>query len=182
MYSEKLEYGIKNGITESFRYGGEDLFNVIAEAREHKKDLSLSGLDKILVDSDFGIYDKYEGEYVPLDFPDYDEDQTDVDVYAKEIAVEHNGKEVQLNKPQKGDVKKFKVYVRDPSSGNVKKINFGLNTNRSLLEDPKRREAFSSRHNCPSANDKTTPKYWSCRTNRFFHKIFGGKPIGGRFW
>ena len=25
----------------------------------------------------------------------------------------------------RGDVKKFKVYVRDPKTGNIKKVNFG---------------------------------------------------------
>ena len=32
---------------------------------------------------------------------------------------------VKLNKPTRGDVKKFKVYVKDPKTGNVKKVNFG---------------------------------------------------------
>ena len=37
----------------------------------------------------------------------------------------YQGRTVKLNKPMRGDVKKFKVFVRDPKSGNVKKINFG---------------------------------------------------------
>ena len=38
---------------------------------------------------------------------------------------EYQGRKVKLNKPMRGDVKKFKVYVKDPKTGNVKKVNFG---------------------------------------------------------
>ena len=38
---------------------------------------------------------------------------------------EYQGRKVPLNKPMRGDVKKFKVYVKDPKTGNVKKVNFG---------------------------------------------------------
>ena len=31
---------------------------------------------------------------------------------------EYEGRKVKLNKPMQGDQKKFKVYVKDPSSGN----------------------------------------------------------------
>jgi len=37
---------------------------------------------------------------------------------------EYQGREVKLNKPMQGDVKKFKVYVKNPK-GNVVKVNFG---------------------------------------------------------
>ena len=37
---------------------------------------------------------------------------------------EYQGREVKLNKPMRGDVKKFKVYVKNPK-GNVVKVNFG---------------------------------------------------------
>ena len=38
---------------------------------------------------------------------------------------EYRGRKVTLNKPSRGDVKKFKVFVRDRKTGNVKKVNFG---------------------------------------------------------
>ena len=38
---------------------------------------------------------------------------------------EYQGRKVKLNKPMAGDVKKSKVYVKDPKTGNVKKVNFG---------------------------------------------------------
>ena len=37
----------------------------------------------------------------------------------------YQGRTVKLNKPMRGDVKKFKVFVKDRKSGNVKKVNFG---------------------------------------------------------
>ena len=38
---------------------------------------------------------------------------------------EYQGRKVKLGKPMQGDVKKFKVYVKDPKTGNTKKVNFG---------------------------------------------------------
>ena len=38
---------------------------------------------------------------------------------------EYQGRTVKLGKPMQGDVKKFKVYVKDPKTGNTKKVNFG---------------------------------------------------------
>ena len=37
---------------------------------------------------------------------------------------EYRGRKVKLGKPMRGDVKKFKVYVKNPK-GNVVKVNFG---------------------------------------------------------
>ena len=37
---------------------------------------------------------------------------------------EYQGRKVKLGKPMAGDVKKFKVYVKNPK-GNVVKVNFG---------------------------------------------------------
>ena len=38
--------------------------------------------------------------------------------------LEYQGRKVKLGKPMRGDVKKFKVYVKNPQ-GNVVKVNFG---------------------------------------------------------
>ena len=38
---------------------------------------------------------------------------------------EYQGRKVALNKPMQGDQKKFKVYVKDPSSDNIKVVHFG---------------------------------------------------------
>lgn len=86
---------------------------------------------------------------------------------------EYQGREVTLNKPMRGDVKKFKVYVRNPKTGNVKKVNFGhggtsarragQKTMRIRKSDPDRRRSFRARHNCDNPGPKTGARYWSCR-------------------
>ena len=75
----------------------------------------------------------------------------------------YQGRSVPLGKPMKGDVKKFKVYVRDPKTGNVKKVNFGDKKMRIKKSNPKRRKSFRARHKCATAKDRTSARYWSCR-------------------
>src|SRR5210317_1208952 len=79
----------------------------------------------------------------------------DEDVFEE---AEYRGRKVKLNKPMRGDVKKFKVYVKDPKTGNVRKVNFGHGgtsakrkgekTMRIKKSNPKRRKSFRARHNC----------------------------------
>ena len=83
---------------------------------------------------------------------------------------EYQGRKVQLNKPTRGDVKKFKVYVKDPKTGNVKKVNFGhggtsakRKTMRIRKSNPAARRSFRARHNCDNPGPKTKARYWSCR-------------------
>ena len=83
---------------------------------------------------------------------------------------EYRGRKVKLNKPTRGDVKKFKVYVKDPKTGNVKKVNFGhggtsakRKTMRIRKSNPKARKSFRARHNCSNPGPKTKARYWSCR-------------------
>ena len=97
----------------------------------------------------------------PLGFP---EDETEL------FDAEYRGRKVPLNKPMRGDVKKFKVYVKDPKSGNVKKVNFGhggtsakRKTMRIRKSNPKARKSFRARHNCANPGPKTKARYWSCR-------------------
>jgi len=75
----------------------------------------------------------------------------------------YQGREVALGKPMQGDVKKFKVYVRDPKTGNVKKVNFGDKTMRIKKSNPARRRSFRARHNCDNPGPRTKARYWSCR-------------------
>ena len=75
---------------------------------------------------------------------------------------EYHGKTVTLGKPTKGDVKKFKVYVKN-SKGNVVKVNFGDPNMEIKRDNPERRKSFRARHKCSQAHDRTTPKYWSCK-------------------
>ena len=76
---------------------------------------------------------------------------------------EYQGRKVTLNKPTRGDVKKFKVYVKDPKTGNVKKVNFGDKKMRIKKSNPKRRKSFRARHNCDNPGPKTKARYWSCK-------------------
>ena len=87
-------------------------------------------------------------------------------------AAEYQGKKVTLNKPfrTQGGKKKFAVYVQN-SSGRVVIVRFGDPNMEIKRDDPKRRKAFRDRHNCDTATDKTTPRYWSCRQWR------GGKKV-----
>lgn len=83
---------------------------------------------------------------------------------------EYQGRKVKLGKPMQGDVKKFKVYVRDPKTKNIKKVNFGhggssvkgkaMSIKKS---NPARRRSFRARHNCDNPGPRTKARYWSCR-------------------
>lgn len=86
---------------------------------------------------------------------------------------EYRGRKVPLGKPMRGDVKKFKVYVKDPKTGNVKKVNFGhggtsakragQKTMKIKKSNPARRKSFRARHNCDNPGPRTKARYWSCR-------------------
>ena len=85
---------------------------------------------------------------------------------------EYQGRTVQLGKPTRGDVKKFKVYVRN-AQGNVVKVNFGhggtsakragQKTMRIRKNNPARRRSFRARHNCENPGPRWKARYWSCR-------------------
>jgi hypothetical protein len=75
----------------------------------------------------------------------------------------YQGKKVPLNKPMAGDVKKSKVYVDPDGDGKAKKVNFGDKNMTIKKHIPGRRKNFRARHNCDTATDKTTPRYWSCK-------------------
>ena len=76
---------------------------------------------------------------------------------------EYQGRQVPLGKPMKGDVKKSKVYVKDPSTGNVKKVNFGDPNMKIKKNIPARRKSFRARHRCDTPGPRTKARYWSCR-------------------
>ena len=75
----------------------------------------------------------------------------------------YHGREVPLGKPMKGDVKKSKVYVKDPSTGNIKKVNFGDPNMRIKKSSPGHRKSFRARHHCENPGPRTKARYWSCR-------------------
>ena len=116
--------------------------------------------DEMTFEDDDEFYEAF-GE---LGFP---EDETEL------FDAEYRGRKVPLNKPMRGDVKKFKVYVKDPKTGNVKKVNFGhggssarragQKTMKIRKSNPKARKSFRARHNCANPGPKTKARYWSCR-------------------
>jgi len=75
---------------------------------------------------------------------------------------EYQGRKVKLGKPTRGDVKKFKVYVRNPK-GNVVKVNFGSKDHRIKKSDPDARRSFRARHNCDNPGPRHKARYWSCK-------------------
>ena len=91
----------------------------------------------------------------------------------------YHGREVKLGKPMKGDVKKYKVYVKDKKTGNVKKVNFGDPNMEIRRDNPKARKSFRARHGCgtPRASDRTKAAFWSCKmwSKKPVSKILKGK-------
>ena len=78
----------------------------------------------------------------------------------------YQGREVKLNNPMPGDVKKSKVYVDPDGDGEAKKVEFGDPNMTIKKNDPERRKSFRARHGCddpdvPKPKDKA--RYWSCK-------------------
>ena len=88
-----------------------------------------------------------------------------------------------LNKPIRDSSggKAYKVYVKDPKTGNIKTIRFGSGGLRAKINDKKARNAFAARHKCSTKKDKTKAGYWSCRLPRYA-KLLGLKSNFGGFW
>ena len=85
------------------------------------------------------------------------------------VEAEYGGRKVKLGKPMQGDVKKFKVYVKNPK-GNVVKVNFGHGgssakgkTMKIRKSNPEARKSFRARHNCDNPGPRHKARYWSCR-------------------
>jgi hypothetical protein len=112
----------------------------------------------------FGLY---EGVTVPLESP--------------MIELEE---EPELNSPKRssGD-KKYVVYVRNPDTGNIKKIEFGDEKGglTAKINDREAAKNFASRHNCDTKTDKMSAGYWACRLPKYA-KDLGLKGGGSYFW
>lgn len=75
---------------------------------------------------------------------------------------EYEGRKVKLGKPMQGDVKKFKVYVKN-AKGNTVKVNFGQKGMVIKKDNPGAKKSFRARHNCDSPGPRDKARYWSCR-------------------
>jgi hypothetical protein len=80
----------------------------------------------------------------------------------------YQGREVKLNTPMRGDVKKFKVFVRDRETGNVKKVNFGQKGMTIKRNNPVRQQAFNARMSAVldkvEGQKNLSPAYWSLQS------------------
>jgi hypothetical protein len=178
--SENLKYHIDNNIPvleNVFRPHSEAFYNLIKEARElfDGGKIEVSEHDKHLFETtDLGYFGLYEGQTVPLDLPIEN---------IEEINEDKKKKHPPLNKPMRSSgPKKYKVYVRNPKTGNIKQVNFGdvKGGLSAKVSDPKARKAFASRHQCHLKKNKLTPGYWSCRANRYA-SLWNGRTYPG-YW
>ena len=90
-------------------------------------------------------------------------------------------KDPPIGKPTKntGGGKKYKVFVRNPKTGKIKKITYGDSKGglKGNWNSAEARKNFASRHKCAEKKDRTKAGYWACRA----HKDFGTN-VPGRFW
>jgi hypothetical protein len=129
----------------------------------HREPKVLSGVRQAAQDAgrleESMLEETYDGDEFYEAYGDlwYDEEQLN--------EAEYQGRKVQLGKPVRSSngPKKFHVFVKDPSTGNVKKVNFGDKNMRIKKSDPARRKSFRARHNCANPGPRTKAKYWSCR-------------------
>lgn len=94
---------------------------------------------------------------------------------------EYRGKKVQLNKPKRGGSKKFYVYVKNPKTGNIKKVSFGDTGLSVKFKKKGARASFAARHKCAQKKDKTKAGYWSCNIGRYWKSLGGSSNFSG-YW
>ena len=139
-------------------------------AKKAEKDISKTDVKKKLKKMK-GVTQHRDGDYIKEEYYHITdatyEDGTlaeDVEFWDDTIVeAEYQGRKVKLGKPMRGDVKKFKVYVRDPKTKNIKKVNFGDPNMKIKKSNPARRRSFRARHNCDNPGPRTKARYWSCR-------------------
>lgn len=105
----------------------------------------------------------YEDEYGSIE-----ETNFEYNIFLNEA--EYQGRKVQLGKIMQGDIKKFKVYVKN-DKGKVVKVNFGFGGKSAKgkrmtikKNNPARRKSFRARHKCETPGPRWKPRYWACRT------------------
>ena len=166
--TDELKYHLDNKITLSeniFRLYSDSFFDLINEVRDlyNRGLISLNDEDRSLVESDLGKkVTLSNGETVYLEVPYEIKDQL--------MEAEYQGRKVKLGKIMQGDIKKFKVYVKN-DKGKVVKVNFGFGGKSAKgkrmtikKNNPERRRSFRARHNCDNPGPRWKPRYWACRT------------------
>ena len=179
--TKNLQYHIDNKIplfNNIFRSHSRAFFDLINEVRflYENRMIELSNQDAEIVESDLGKkVTLSNGKEVYLDIPVIEEELSEA---------EYKGRKVQVGRPMRntGGGKKYVVYVKNPSTGKIKKISFGDVSGglTAKVSNAKARKAFASRHQCAKKKDRMTAGYWACRLPRFGH-LFGGNSTNS-FW
>src|SRR6056297_3953380 len=189
MVGHKLSTLRKNYTVNKAKYAN-DIFTTGMEARARSMDLGLGGSIHVHEYDGQAVYmpgeshraylehysDMAGGEYAEepederMDPTERDErERLRLDALRAVVAeimqkADYQGEEVTLNKPFRlpsGSSKKFGVYVKDGDK--TKKVTFGSPDMEIRRDDPDARSNFRARHNCDTATDKTSARYWSCR-------------------
>jgi hypothetical protein len=125
-----------------------------------------------ITESQFKRLFEYNNETPVLIYEDEDGSVQNTNFIADDMLneAEYQGRKVQLGKIMQGDIKKFKVYVKN-DKGKVVKVNFGFGGKsakgkRMVIKknNPKRRKSFRARHNCENPGPRWKPRYWACKT------------------
>jgi hypothetical protein len=188
-----------------YRPGTRKFFALIKEAKSlwEEGKYSATPEEYEIFQSDIGEWAMYEGKRVPLDFPMWDS----VDEEKKGLwhnirqrrekglpkkkpgekgypdtlnidEAKYKGREVKLGTAgasQSGG--RAHVYIRDPKSGNIRKVSFGSGMPDAMGSSPKhkkRRKSFAARHGCSKNHDKTSASYWACRSTKMFGRNVPG--------
>src|SRR6056297_2830573 len=179
MVGHKLSTLRKNYTVNKAKYAN-DIFTTEMEARARSMDLGLEGDIHVHEYDGQAVYmpgeshreylERYE-ELSGMEGAEEDDDERMDPTEALRAVVaeimqkaDYQGEEVTLNKPFRlpsGSSKKFGVYVKDGDK--TKKVTFGSPDMEIRRDDPDARSNFRARHNCDTATDKTSARYWSCR-------------------
>lgn len=119
------------------------------------------GYNTYLVDLDNGKTTIVDEKFIQNTYGSVEETSFVPDEMLNEA--EYKGRKVKLGKIMQGDVKKFKVYVKN-DKGNVVKVNFGDPNMRIKKNNPERRKSFRARHRCDNPGPRWKARYWACKT------------------
>jgi hypothetical protein len=172
--SEGVRYHIENGVTfddNVYRPGTKEFFDLFNEARVlWKRGLYEATVEEYeIFQSDLGEWSMFEGRMVPLDFPMWDEDLSEAKYKGRTVKLGAAGASKSGGRAH--------VYVRDPKTGNIKKVSFGSSMPDAMGSGPAakaRRKSFGERHGCSDKNDKTKGGYWACRSTKLFGRNIPG--------
>jgi len=179
MVGHKLSTLRKNYTVNKAKYAN-DIFTTEMEARARSMDLGLGGAIHVHEYDGQAVYMPGESHSAYLEHysddlgmdpaeEDYSPRMDSTEALRSVVAeimqkADYQGEEVTLNKPFRlpsGSSKKFGVYVKDGDK--TKKVTFGSPDMEIRRDDPDARSNFRARHNCDTATDKTSARYWSCR-------------------